>query len=80
MNKTKHVQQYMTRAGTKQYRPSLQMAMILNGQGQGFCLACAHEQEGVEPDAVRYTCESCSAPKVYGAEQIVLMGLTFEAR
>ena len=53
--------------------------MALNGANQGFCLACAHEQDGVEPDAQRCTCEACGAPKVYGAEEITLTGLTFEA-
>jgi hypothetical protein len=33
----------------------------------GFCLAC-----GVEPDAQRYTCEACGAPKVYGAEELLI--------
>lgn len=39
----------------------------------GFCLACGAEACGVEPDARRYTCESCGKPKVYGAEELLLM-------
>jgi hypothetical protein len=40
----------------------------------GFCTACGEEQGGCEPDARGYTCESCGAPLVYGAEELVLMG------
>lgn len=40
----------------------------------GFCLACGEEQEGCEPDARGYTCESCDEPAVYGAEEVLMMG------
>jgi hypothetical protein len=39
----------------------------------GFCLACGAEAYGVEPDAREYTCESCDAPRVYGAEELLIM-------
>jgi hypothetical protein len=39
----------------------------------GFCLACGEQAYGVEPDARKYTCETCNAPRVYGAEEILLM-------
>ena len=39
----------------------------------GFCLACGDEAYGVEPDARRYTCESCEEPAVYGTEEILIM-------
>ena len=38
----------------------------------GFCLACGAEAYGVEPDAQRYTCDACGAPKVYGAEELLI--------
>ena len=38
----------------------------------GFCLACGEEQEGCEPDARGYECESCGAMKVYGAEELLI--------
>jgi hypothetical protein len=41
----------------------------------GFCLACGNEQEGCEPDARGYTCESCGQPDVYGAQEL-LLGVT----
>jgi hypothetical protein len=40
----------------------------------GFCLACGEEQEGCEPDAREYECECCGEAKVYGAQEILLMG------
>lgn len=41
----------------------------------GICIACGEEQEGCEPDAERYTCESCGQKMVYGAEQLLIMGM-----
>ncbi len=40
----------------------------------GFCLECGEEAHGVEPDACEYECELCGAMRVYGAEEILLMG------
>lgn len=51
----------------------LQMA-IENDEGTGFCLACGESQDDCEPDAREYTCESCGKPRVYGAEEIIIMG------
>jgi len=39
----------------------------------GFCIACGSEQEGCEPDACKYKCESCGEYKVYGAEELLIM-------
>ena len=39
----------------------------------GFCLTCGEEQEGCEPDAEKYECESCGARKVYGAATLAMM-------
>ena len=44
----------------------------------GFCTTCGEEQSGVEPDGERYTCESCGANTVYGAEMLLLMGYADE--
>jgi len=41
----------------------------------GFCLACGDEEYGCEPDARKYECSSCGAHMVFGAEEIILMGL-----
>lgn len=46
---------------------------VESGEYIGICLACGEEQEGVEPDARKYECESCGANKVYGAEELLMM-------
>jgi hypothetical protein len=38
----------------------------------GFCLACGENAFGVEPDARKYTCESCGEPAVYGASEVLI--------
>lgn len=38
----------------------------------GFCIFCGEEQEGCEPDARSYRCESCGKRGVYGAEELLL--------
>lgn len=43
----------------------------------GFCIHCGFEQSGVEPDAQKYECEACERRGVYGAEQLVLMGVYY---
>lgn len=40
----------------------------------GFCLACEAEAFGIEPDARRYECEACGESRVYGAEEMMVMG------
>lgn len=41
----------------------------------GFCVSCGTRHEGCEPDARGYECENCGEFKVFGAEEILLMGL-----
>lgn len=70
-------QTYVAKCGKTQTKPSwaaLQRA-VERDDHTGFCLACGEEVGGIEPDARRAPCECCGAPKVYGAEQLVLMGL-----
>lgn len=66
---------YTARNGATQYKPSLAQVERMVESQQGWCLACGHKQAGVEPDARGYRCESCGANKVYGAEELALMGL-----
>jgi hypothetical protein len=51
------------------------MEAAMRDDGTGFCVACGSEQSCCEPDAERYECEGCGQDKVYGAEQILLLGL-----
>lgn len=66
-----------TKSGAQQFKPSAALLQELDDDSMGFCLACGETAEGVEPDARRYTCECCGAPKVYGAAELALMGLYF---
>lgn len=38
----------------------------------GFCTACGHEADSVEPDAEGYECEACGEPAVTGAELLYI--------
>ncbi len=66
---------YTTKSGLQQFIPAISEAELMEERSTGFCLACGAEAYGVEPDARKYTCESCNQPKVYGLEELVLMGL-----
>lgn len=51
------------------------MDALENDRSIGFCIACGCEHDGCEPDARNYTCESCGEPKVFGAEELLLMNV-----
>lgn len=65
---------YKTRAGKEQFMPTLEEANIMEDDDEGFCLACCNTQQA-EPDAAKYTCDTCGLPKVYGIAELVLMDL-----
>jgi hypothetical protein len=68
--------QYKAKSGVMQFKPVLAEGEELGDyDNMGFCLACGAEASCVEPDARKYTCESCGKPKVYGLEELLLMGL-----
>lgn len=56
--------------------PALERGKVIQtateSASKGFCLACANEQDGVEPDAEDYECEVCGEEAVMGAEQILI--------
>ena len=55
--------------------PSITLDTILAAVADdyiGICIRCGQEQEGVEPDARKYECESCGAYAVYGAEELLM--------
>ena len=51
------------------------MEAVESGDYVGFCLACGESQDGCEPDAEHYECVSCGKREVYGAEQLLIMGV-----
>ena len=59
---------YVAKNGKQQFKPSLALTMLMNENGEGFCLACGEIQDCVEPDARQYECECCGAPKVNGTQ------------
>ena len=71
------MQSYKAKNGNKQFRPSQVWVFnaVEDDENTGFCLACGDECDGVEPDTRKYICEGCGAPKVYGAQELMLMGL-----
>lgn len=68
---------YIARSGVKQYQPSLKEVMAMGALEEGLCLSCGKYQAGVESDMRKGKCESCGAHKVYGGEELALMGLTY---
>ena len=70
-------QAYVTRTGVRQFKPVLSESTYHRAEDDmtGFCLACGPTQGGCEPDARKYQCESCEAPKVYGIPELLIMGL-----
>lgn len=40
----------------------------------GLCFSCGHDAHNIEPDARGYECEVCGENKVFGVEEILIMG------
>jgi hypothetical protein len=70
---------YKSKGGAIQYKPPFSWIqdVMIHDNTDGFCLACAANQSGVEPDVGKIECESCGARKVYGAELLLTMGLYY---
>ena len=69
---------YRTKSGRTLHRPIAEYmdeVHELTESNNGFCLGCGEEQGCVEPDARKYTCESCREELVYGYEELMIMGL-----
>jgi hypothetical protein len=41
----------------------------------GYCIKCGAEKYDCEPDAREYACDECEEHAVYGAEELLVMGL-----
>lgn len=68
---------YKAKNGRTRFMPSIEYAMLLNEESLAFCIGCKSEHGPLEPDARKAHCPDCGEHTVYGAEQLVLMGLTF---
>lgn len=64
------------KSGRKLYRFEMDESEYAetHDEGAGACIACGEEASGVEPDARQYPCGSCGERKVYGLEELLLMG------
>lgn len=71
------MRKYKAKNGNTQYKQALSALLDSSENNGGFCLACGSEHDCVEPDARRYHCTDCGAHKVYGAEELILMGLYY---
>jgi len=65
-----------TKSGKEVFRPKMDDCeyVQLSDDYTGFCISCGETQEGCEPDARGYECESCGQHKVYGLEELMMMG------
>lgn len=72
------MKQYRAKNGNMQFKPSIAEAMEASANSAGFCLACGAEHDCIEPDARKYHCTDCGAHKVYGADELILMGLIYD--
>lgn len=69
---------YKAKSGATQYKQSFAtLERAANAGNVGFCLACGKKVAGCEPDMRKGECPHCAALKVYGAEEMVLMGLCY---
>lgn len=69
------MQTYTSKSGRTLHRPSLDELREAADEQDGFCLACGNRQSGCEPDMRRGDCEACETAMVYGAEELLLMGV-----
>ena len=71
------MKEYKAKSGAVQFKQAFKVLerAAQSEYSKGFCLACGKSQGGVEPDARKYKCECCGKEKVYGAEELMLMGL-----
>ena len=51
---------------------ALAESQLLDLENPGICKACGSEQDGCEPDARNYICESCEQPQVFGASELLM--------
>ena len=58
---------------------SITLELVMNAMADqdyvGFCITCGEQFDGIEPDAHEYECECCGQHTVYGAEELLVMGV-----
>lgn len=51
------------------------LAAVESADDMGFCIFCGEEAYMIEPDSHALECEECNKLGLYGAEQLLLLGL-----
>jgi hypothetical protein len=74
-----HVMCSLTPKGRLRYVEDVHRIIVTDAEmfdhGNGACLACGAEvPSGIEPDARGYLCKCCGRPRVYGLEELAIMG------
>ncbi|TXH55961.1 MAG: hypothetical protein E6Q97_07625 [Desulfurellales bacterium] len=54
--------------------PTIDEIQEMDDNQQGWCVNCGEVQDGCEPDACKYKCESCDKYTVYGSAWLAVMG------
>lgn len=69
--------EYRNKTGVTRVKPELGLDIVEENfdDNQGWCVACGNLQEGCEPDARKYECDTCGEKTVYGLTELALMGL-----
>jgi hypothetical protein len=63
-----------TKKGTDFFKFEMTQSEFSDNDNAGLCIFCGEQADGVEPDARKYTCESCEKRGVYGFEELLMMG------
>lgn len=71
------VRTYQSRSGKTRFKPSIELLQELDADNEGFCIHCGEYGQAAEPDARHYVCEGCGEAAVFGAAELMLMGLYF---
>jgi len=63
----------------KTYIEESEFEILFREGVNGICLSCGCTQDGVEPDAMKYSCICCGENEVFGLEVAMLLDrLTFK--
>lgn len=54
---------------------TLEQIQTADDAQEGFCVTCGTSRECCEPDAREYPCDECGTQTVFGAQELVMMGL-----
>ena len=48
---------------------------VRRGDNSGYCITCGRRRKNTEPDAREVLCNRCKTNTVYGAEELLIMGV-----